>query len=107
MLYSTRLVLDCFVLRRKSAVKRRLSVRNPLQQSATDISVPFPRGRTLAGRTPSGVSTTALTVACTILLPNRFTPRSHRVHAGRTTVPFFHMAYPVTLKDAPKGSKAL
>jgi hypothetical protein len=83
MLHSTRLVqdFDCLVLRRKSAVKRRLSVRNPLQQSATNISEPFPRGRTLAG--------------------------AHPLHAGRTTVPFFHMAYPVILKDAPKGCKAL
>src|SRR5215467_15409166 len=42
----------------------------------------------------------------TILPPHRFTPSSHMVLARRTTVPFSHTAYPVTLRHAPKRSKA-
>jgi SprT-like family protein len=53
---------------------------------------------------PSVVSTIALTVASTILPPDSFAPRSHRVLASRTTVPFSRTAYPATLRDAPKAS---
>src|SRR4029077_18697944 len=51
-------------------------------------------------RLPLVVSTMALTVACTIPPPDSFTPRSHTVLAGRPPVPFFHSAYPATLKRA-------